>query len=135
LKNNVIVLLLVSGLRAVRYAKELRGVRSIVANDFDPAAVTAIARNVAFNDVDPALVRANHADAWYICKENWIVVVIFANHVFNLPGCVDVVAGDSDLMIQSKGPGKQFDVVDLDPYGSASVFLDSAMQCISEGGM
>ncbi len=64
------MLLLVSGLRAVRYAKELRGVRSIVANDFDPAAVTAIARNVAFNDVDPALVRANHADAWYICKEN-----------------------------------------------------------------
>lgn len=25
--------------------------------------------------------------------------------------------------------------VDLDPYGSPSVFLDSAVQCVADGGM
>ena len=30
---------------------------------------------------------------------------------------------------------KQFDVVDLDPYGSPSIFLDSAVQCVAEGGL
>ncbi|KAD7479467.1 hypothetical protein E3N88_02603 [Mikania micrantha] len=30
---------------------------------------------------------------------------------------------------------KEFDMVDLDPYGSPSVFLDSAVQSIADGGM
>ncbi|KAL8199399.1 hypothetical protein R6Q57_012967 [Mikania cordata] len=30
---------------------------------------------------------------------------------------------------------KEFDVVDLDPYGSPSVFLDSAVQSIADGGL
>ncbi|KAJ0894154.1 putative tRNA (guanine(26)-N(2))-dimethyltransferase [Helianthus annuus] len=29
---------------------------------------------------------------------------------------------------------KEFDVVDLDPYGSPSMFLDSAVQSIADGG-
>ena len=31
-------------------------------------------------------------------------------------------------------PLEQFHVVDIDPYGSPAVFLDSAVQCIKEGG-
>ncbi|XP_044964308.1 probable tRNA (guanine(26)-N(2))-dimethyltransferase 1 [Hordeum vulgare subsp. vulgare] len=30
---------------------------------------------------------------------------------------------------------KEFDVVDLDPYGSPAAFLDSAVQCVADGGM
>ncbi|XP_010553959.1 PREDICTED: probable tRNA (guanine(26)-N(2))-dimethyltransferase 2 isoform X2 [Tarenaya hassleriana] len=30
---------------------------------------------------------------------------------------------------------KEFDMVDLDPYGSPSIFLDSAVQSVSDGGM
>ncbi|XP_052134415.1 probable tRNA (guanine(26)-N(2))-dimethyltransferase 1 [Oryza glaberrima] len=30
---------------------------------------------------------------------------------------------------------KEFDVVDLDPYGSPAAFLDSAVQCIADGGI
>ena len=30
---------------------------------------------------------------------------------------------------------KQFDVVDLDPYGCPSIFLDSAVQAVKEGGL
>ena len=32
-------------------------------------------------------------------------------------------------------PSKRFDAIDLDPYGSASVFLDSAVQAVSDGGI
>ena len=38
------------------------------------------------------------------------------------------------LMYEHKDPLKQFTVIDLDPYGSPSVFLDSAVQAVSEGG-
>ena len=41
----------------------------------------------------------------------------------------------SMVMYQHRAPGHQFDVVDVDPYGSAATFLDSAIQCVDEGGM
>ena len=46
-----------TGLRSIRYARELppSGVHSIVANDLDPAAVAAIQRNVDFNMLATAL--------------------------------------------------------------------------------
>lgn len=38
------------------------------------------------------------------------------------------------LMYEHIEPLEQFHVVDIDPYGSAAVFLDSAVQCIKDGG-
>jgi tRNA (guanine26-N2/guanine27-N2)-dimethyltransferase len=38
-----------SGLRAIRYAKEVPGIARVDANDLDPAVVDAMRRNVAFN--------------------------------------------------------------------------------------
>ena len=32
-------------------------------------------------------------------------------------------------------PPSRFDAIDLDPYGSASTFLDSAVQAVSDGGI
>ena len=32
-------------------------------------------------------------------------------------------------------PSSRFDAIDLDPYGSASTFLDSAVQAVSDGGI
>lgn len=32
-------------------------------------------------------------------------------------------------------PSSRFDAIDLDPYGSASVFLDSAVQAVADGGI
>ena len=37
------------------------------------------------------------------------------------------------VMYENKDNG--FDVIDLDPYGSPSIFLDSAIQAVSEGGL
>lgn len=38
-------------------------------------------------------------------------------------------------MYQHKHHQNQFDVIDLDPYGCPSIFLDSAIQAIKDGGL
>jgi tRNA G26 N,N-dimethylase Trm1 len=44
--------------------------------------------------------------------------------------------GDCNLVMhQMRGQNKLFDVIDLDPYGSAAPFLDAAVQSVSEGGL
>lgn len=40
----------------------------------------------------------------------------------------------SMLMYEHKDPLQQFTVIDLDPYGSPSAFLDSTVQAVSDGG-
>lgn len=39
------------------------------------------------------------------------------------------------LMYEHREPlSERFDVIDLDPYGSPSQFLDSTLQCVRDGG-
>lgn len=38
------------------------------------------------------------------------------------------------LMYEHRDPLNHFDVIDIDPYGSPIVFLDSAVQSCHEGG-
>uniref|UniRef100_A0A8C0ASQ6 tRNA (guanine(26)-N(2))-dimethyltransferase n=1 Tax=Buteo japonicus TaxID=224669 RepID=A0A8C0ASQ6_9AVES len=59
-----------SGLRSIRFAKEVPGLRAVVANDFSARAVELMNRNVAFNRVGH-LVAPRMADArmlMYQCK-------------------------------------------------------------------
>ncbi|XP_071712106.1 tRNA (guanine(26)-N(2))-dimethyltransferase 1-like [Rutidosis leptorrhynchoides] len=91
-----------SGLRALRYAREIEGIGQVVALDNDKASVEACRRNIKFNgSVASEKVESNLVDAR----------VYMLTHP------------------------KEFDVVDLDPYGSPSVFLDSAVQSIADGGL
>ncbi|AEY98896.1 FAGR075Wp [Eremothecium gossypii FDAG1] len=39
------------------------------------------------------------------------------------------------LMYRSKAEGKKFHVIDLDPYGTATPFIDASLQSIEEGGL
>lgn len=39
------------------------------------------------------------------------------------------------LMYQHRSKSDQFDVIDLDPYGCPSIFLDSAVQAVKDGGL
>ena len=94
-----------TGLRAVRYWKEVEGLESVVANDLDPEAVDTIRMNVLHNGLDPK-------------KEV-------------IPNQDDAVS----VMIAHRAPEKQFDIVDLDPYGSAAPLLDSAVQAVADDGM
>uniref|UniRef100_A0A914HG86 tRNA (guanine(26)-N(2))-dimethyltransferase n=1 Tax=Globodera rostochiensis TaxID=31243 RepID=A0A914HG86_GLORO len=49
---------------------------------------------------------------------------------------VEAVFSDAiDLMMAHRKFGKRFHAVDLDPYGSASVFLDAAVQAVMDEGL
>lgn len=94
-----------SGLRALRYVKEVPQVKSVVANDLEPQAVAALRENIRRNGLTEDVIQ---------------------------PSIGDAVA----VMHRSKPPeGQRFEAVELDPYGTAAPFLDSAMQCITEGGL
>eukprot|EP00614_Pseudopedinella_elastica_P005243 CAMPEP_0172598562 /NCGR_PEP_ID=MMETSP1068-20121228/18596_1 /TAXON_ID=35684 /ORGANISM="Pseudopedinella elastica, Strain CCMP716" /LENGTH=636 /DNA_ID=CAMNT_0013398471 /DNA_START=37 /DNA_END=1947 /DNA_ORIENTATION=+ len=94
-----------TGLRSIRYYKEIPGVKHVVVNDLDPAAVKAAEKNVTFNGLSLQQVTPQQGD-----------------------GCM--------AMLQAAaGGGRRFDVIDLDPYGSAAPFLDAAVQSVSDGGL
>ncbi|KAF8010144.1 hypothetical protein BT93_J0945 [Corymbia citriodora subsp. variegata] len=91
-----------SGLRALRYAREVEGIGQVVALDNDKASVEACRRNIKFN---------------------------------GSVACSKVESHLTDARVFMLTHPKEFDVVDLDPYGSPSVFLDSAVQSVVDGGM
>ena len=41
---------------------------------------------------------------------------------------------DRLYMHQHRGKNDSFDVIDVDPYGTASIFLDAAVQSVKHGG-
>lgn len=51
-----------TGLRSIRYAKEIAGVKEIVANDLSKPAVKSIEENVKYNEVE-SLITPSHNDA------------------------------------------------------------------------
>ncbi|SCV04400.1 LAMI_0H15830g1_1 [Lachancea mirantina] len=100
---NILEALSATGLRAIRYAREIPNVKQIVANDLLPQAVDSIRRNIEYNGVADK-VTANQDDA----------------NVF---------------MYKSKAVNRRFHVIDLDPYGTATPFIDASMQTIEEDGL
>ncbi|EDN11182.1 conserved hypothetical protein [Histoplasma mississippiense (nom. inval.)] len=100
-----------TGLRALRYAKEIPFATRIVANDLSPDAVRSMKLNIQYNGVGN-VVMPNIDDA---CAYMY-----------------------SMLRARPQKDGShfgKFDVVDLDPYGTAAPFLDAAVQAICDGGL
>lgn len=89
-----------TGLRALRYAKEIPEVTKVVANDLLPEAVESIRRNAEYNQVLDK-VHPNQGDA------------------------IKVMASTNE----------KFHVIDLDPYGTAAPFIDSAIQAMKDDGL
>lgn len=58
-----------SGLRSIRYAREVGGVKEVVANDISKQALECMRRNIEHNGV-AHLVRASHNDASMVMYEN-----------------------------------------------------------------
>ncbi|POS83518.1 hypothetical protein EPUL_005406 [Erysiphe pulchra] len=101
-----------TGLRALRYAHEIPFVTSITANDLLPSATKQIKLNILHNKLTSKIVATNG---------NAI------SHMYNL---IDSVA-PSDFGKKSS----KYSVIDLDPYGTASPFLDAAVQAVQDGGL
>ncbi|KAI1136996.1 dimethylguanosine tRNA methyltransferase [Hypoxylon sp. FL0543] len=109
-----------TGLRALRYAQELPFVTSVTANDLSPSAVEAIKRNAEHNGVE-SKINAKSGDA--------------RAHMYSL--LTQEVADDAEKNKHHKrGSPKQnkYDVIDLDPYGTAATFFDAAVNAIRDDG-
>lgn len=101
-----------TGLRAFRYAKEIPFATNIIANDLSPEAVKSIEINIDHNEVK-GKVHSNLGDA--------------RSFMYGKVG--------NEHQKQSEGYVHRFDVVDLDPYGTAAPFFDAGLQAIQDGGM
>lgn len=117
-----------TGLRALRYSLEIPYATSVTANDLDAGAVKAIKHNVDYNaeraqTVEPETLTSAAAMAKIRVNEGNA-----RNHMYG------VLAGSGS----GNGPSAdrhKYEVIDLDPYGSAAPFLDAAVQAVSNGGL
>ncbi|EGS21954.1 N,N-dimethylguanosine tRNA methyltransferase-like protein [Thermochaetoides thermophila DSM 1495] len=105
-----------SGLRALRYAQEVPFATSVTANDLLKTAAEAIERNVMHNGL-VGKIRITVDDA---IAHMYEVVVKDLRRVHLSGG--------------KPGPSEKYDVIDLDPYGSAAPFLDAAVQAVRDDG-
>ncbi|KAF1812910.1 N2,N2-dimethylguanosine tRNA methyltransferase [Eremomyces bilateralis CBS 781.70] len=94
-----------TGLRALRYSMELPFVTSVTANDLSSAATEMIGLNSTHNKTTKKI--------------------------------IPVTGNAMALMYSQVGIDKpnRYDVIDLDPYGTAAPFLDGAIQAMKDGGL
>ncbi|KAM3519864.1 hypothetical protein NHJ13051_007211 [Beauveria bassiana] len=104
-----------SGLRALRYARELPFVTSIIANDLSASAAKSIKQNVKHNGVED-IVSVTNGDA---------LAVMYRTIADSLAN------GETN---KSWKKSSKFDVIDLDPYGTAAPFFDAAVQAVRDDG-
>lgn len=104
-----------SGLRALRYGHEIPFVTSVTANDLSAAAAQSIQLNVDHNGLGHVISVTND-DA--------------LAHMYR------AIADDLSHRDRhgNSGKARKFDVIDLDPYGTAAPFLDAAVQAVRDDG-
>ncbi|KUI53746.1 tRNA (guanine(26)-N(2))-dimethyltransferase [Cytospora mali] len=104
-----------TGLRALRYAQEMPFVTKVTANDLDPSAVESIKRNISHNKLEDKI-EVTKGDA--------------LGHMY-MKIVENMALTDKE---RSQGKSKKYDVLDLDPYGTAATFLDAAVQAVRDDG-
>jgi tRNA (guanine26-N2/guanine27-N2)-dimethyltransferase len=98
-----------TGLRALRYVKEIPFVTSITANDLSPDAVASIKLNIQHNALpNPNKIKVTTGNA---------------------------VSLMNTLVGRGHSNDPKYSVIDLDPYGTAIPFLDSAVQALADDGL
>ena len=102
-----------TGLRALRYAKEIPCVTSVTANDLSPSATNSIKLNIRHNQLEEKI-HATTGDALA-----HMYGVISNNNKSKLPA----------------GSNEKYEVIDLDPYGTSAPFFDAAVQALVNGGL
>ena len=112
-------------MRSIRYVKEVPFVNKVIVNDIDLSAVNTARENMERNQI-------NHGMYLIIYYYYYMKLFIF----FLWKDLYEIIHGDAcNLMYKKKNENSRFDVIDLDPYGTAVPFLDSAVQCIEDGGL
>lgn len=100
-----------TGLRAVRYAKEIPLATSITANDLLPEATRSIALNARHN------------------KQEGKIKAITGNAIAHMYSCIGGPMDKHGYVMP------KYNVIDLDPYGTAAPFLDAAVQSVADNGL
>jgi len=114
-----------SGLRSIRYWNEIPGVKHVTINDLDAAAVERAHTNISVNNLTDVLTKDDRGHGIRIsCGD--------ATHEMYLSRRPPGLREMSPPQLLQKD---QWDVIDLDPYGSAAPFIDAAIQAIRDGGM
>ncbi|KAI0054115.1 N2,N2-dimethylguanosine tRNA methyltransferase [Auriscalpium vulgare] len=112
-----------TGLRSIRYAKEIPLIKHVIANDISSSATAAMKRNVELNGLADGVADARTEDINPAARKSKL-------------GKVRINEGDARaLMYHHSQERNRVDVVDLDPYGTAAPFIDAAVQCINDGGL
>lgn len=75
--------------------------------------------NESESSTSQARVQVNEGDAWWDCYQIQLI-------------CINLF--HSSLMYNHRDLKRRVDVVDLDPYGTASPFIDAAVQAVNDGG-
>ncbi|KAH7328276.1 S-adenosyl-L-methionine-dependent methyltransferase [Stachybotrys elegans] len=114
-KFKILDALSASGLRALRYAHEIPFASHVVANDLSETAAEAIRKNVQNNGLEDRVTVANEDALAYMYR-------FIADGLANRDKRGNVVKKD------------HFDVIDLDPYGTAAPFFDAAVQSVRDDG-
>ena len=96
-----------TGLRALRYAREIPMATTITANDLSPSATASIKLNAEHNKLSG---RIN-------------------------PTTSDAIDHMHRAAAYAAGGPMHYHVIDLDPYGTAAPFLDAAVRAIVDGGL
>jgi len=122
-----------TGLRSVRFAKEIpeKFLKKIICNDINKDSVKTIHENIKSHKVEH-LVEGNLDNAVKLMQENSIryedrKTCSVLNNKRNI--------SDTDINKDAKFSNLGYDVIDLDPFGSVTPFLDSAVQAIRDNGL
>lgn len=107
-----------SGLRSLRYAREVHGVGAIVATDLAEAAADSMTTNAELSGVS---VRSGGRRTAVEPPEPAAEPTLDPRM--------------ADCRVTMLANQNAFDIVDLDPYGSPAPFLDAAVQSVLDGGL
>lgn len=133
-----------TGLRSVRYHHEMTTypVHSIVVNDMDADAVTQIESNLIYNGIPLDKCVPTCADACDLMyrhrqglNDGKSGTGPKSKHTTDAQEEEEQAQQTNSNTSSPYSSLPPFDVIDLDPYGTASPFIDAAMQSIAEGGL
>ena len=121
-----------TGLRSIRYCHEIDGIKRIFCNDMSSEAIRIMKMNFKHNNVPEQKVVASCADAnelMYRLARSKLEPLIY-----HAPKGSDKIDSKYD-QLELPPQAESISVIDIDPYGSASPFLASAIACIEDGGL
>jgi tRNA (guanine26-N2/guanine27-N2)-dimethyltransferase len=113
-KFSILDALSATGLRALRYCQEISFATSVTANDLSREATASIDLNIKHNRLDDRIVS------------------LTGNAISHM---YQVAHGNLNPRSNEGPPPGKYDVIDLDPYGTAAPFLDAAVQALTDGGL